>query len=83
MATPKKENKVSPLADKYPCVAALIREDGWIELGLQEYTRTYARALDMGGMLWSGGSRKMTLEELLEAMDDGLAKVFDELGIEV
>jgi hypothetical protein len=72
-----KKEKKSPLADAYPNVAEMILSHGWIELGYDENTGTHARALDEGGMLWSGGESNMTIEELLEAMEAGL----DEEGI--
>ena len=69
----KKKEKRSPLADAFPSVADLVLGDGYVELGYDYNTRTYARALDEGGMLWSGGDSNMTLEELLEALDEGIA----------
>ncbi len=31
-------------------------------------------------MLWSGGKADMTLEELLEALDEGIAQFNEEVG---
>lgn len=78
--TGKKKEKKSPLADAYPNVADLVLGDGYVELGYDYNTQTYARALDEGGMLWSGGDVNMTLEELLEALDEGIAKSNEEIG---
>jgi hypothetical protein len=78
--TDKKKEKKSPLADAYPNVADLVLGDGYVELGYDYNTGTYARALDEGGMLWSGGDSNMTLEELLEALNQGIAKSNEEIG---
>ena len=76
----KKKQPDSPLADAYPNVADLVLGGGYIELGWDYNTRTYARALDEGGMLWSGGEENMILEELLEALDEGIAQANEEMG---
>jgi len=76
----RKKEPLSPLAQTYPNVADLVRGGGYIELGWDYNTRTYARALDEGGMLWSGGKADMTLEELLEALDEGIAQFNEEVG---
>lgn len=74
MPSRKQKKADSPLADAYPNVADLVLGGGWIELGYEYNTRTYARALDEGGMLWSGGRADMSLEELLEALEEGIAQ---------
>lgn len=76
----KQKKADSPLADAYPNVADLVLSGGWIELGWDYNTGTYARALDEGGMLWSGGEENMTLEALLEALDEGIAQFNKEVG---
>jgi hypothetical protein len=52
----------------------LIADGGWIEMRYEYNTRSYARALYEGGMLWDGGAKDMTMEELLEEMDKGIAE---------
>jgi hypothetical protein len=70
----KKKEKKSPLAETYPNVAEMIFSQGYIELGYDPNTDTYARALDEGGMIWGGGEENMTIEELLEALEEGIAE---------
>jgi SOS-response transcriptional repressor LexA len=62
----------------YPHIAAWIAEDGWIELGYEPNTDTYARAIDNGGVVWSGGHRHATVDENLRAMDSGIQDYMDE-----
>ena len=76
----KKKVSDSPLAAAYPNVDDLVQDGGYIEMGWDYNTGTYARALDEGGMLWSGGEENMTLEELLEALDEGIAQYNQEVG---
>ena len=63
---------------RYPSLAAWIAEDGWIELGYEPNTDTYARALDEGGMIWSGGRRTETIDEWLAALEAGVEEYMDE-----
>lgn len=76
----KNPKLLSPLARAYPHVAELVHGGGWIELGWAYENSGLARALDEGGMLWSGGEENMTLEELLEALDEGIAQYNQEVG---
>jgi hypothetical protein len=76
----KPNEKKSSLADAYPHIAEMVLGGDWIELGYCYSTETYARALYEGGMLWGGGTADMTLEELLEALDEGIAESNLELG---
>jgi hypothetical protein len=48
--------------------------DGWVELGRTDYTRSMARALDEGGMVWEGKESYPTVEELLRDLDAGIAQ---------
>ena len=46
---------------------------GWIEIGYDDYHRSFIRALDSGGMVWEGCMVYATLESTLQALDDALA----------
>jgi hypothetical protein len=69
------------LTTAYPNIVAWIAEDGWIELGYEPNTDTYARALDEGGMIWSGGRRTETLDEWLAALEAGIGEFRDRQGL--
>ena len=45
------------LEQTYPHIAAWVDGGGWIELGQNEYSRSFIRILDIGGMLWEGTTR--------------------------
>ena len=61
-------------AAAYPHLARWIMGDGWVELGRTDYTRSMARALDEGGMVWEGKDSYPTVEELLRDLDAGIAQ---------
>lgn len=52
--------------DHYPNIAGWVR-DGWIELGHDDYSRSFIRVLDEGGLVWEG-------EEYYETVDEALAE---------
>ena len=63
---------------RYPHIAAWIDQEGLVEIGHEPNTDSYVRALDEGGMAWSGGHRHGSLEEWLQALDAGLKDFMDE-----
>jgi hypothetical protein len=65
----------------FPDIAAWIVQDGWIELGYEPNTDTCARALDEGGMVWSGGRPTQTIDEWLAALEAGVGAFMDEQGL--
>ena len=50
--------------EMYPNVAAWTL-DGWIELGRDEYSQSFIRVLDIGGMVWEGEERYETIHDAL------------------
>lgn len=80
------EGRASQLAPdnfdmRYPFLAFWIREQGYIEVGYDPNTDTWVRALDEGGMVWSGGSQEQTPDAWLQAVEDGLRAFMDAEGI--
>jgi hypothetical protein len=65
---------VGPLDDAYPHLAAWVYERGWIEIGQDDYSRSFIRVLDGGGMVWEGKSRYPSLGAALRAADTALAE---------
>lgn len=66
-------------AARYPNIAAWVR-DGWIEIGRDDYSRSFVRALDTGGMVWEGAEEYASLEEALQALDAGIVAWTEEMG---
>ena len=38
----------------YPTIARWVQEYGWIEIGQDDMSRSFIRALNEGGMIWEG-----------------------------
>ena len=52
-----------------------VKTHGWIEIGEDEYSRSFVRALNAGGMVWEGQeqSEYATMDDVLRALEEGLA----------
>ena len=54
-------------------IAAWIHEhDGWIEIGRDEYSSSFIRILDLGGMVWEGEDRYASVDDALAAADQAI-----------
>jgi hypothetical protein len=62
----------SNLAASYPNLNAWVFGGGWVEIG-HNYGTSMARALDEGGQIWEGNRKYRSLEEVLQALDQGIA----------
>jgi hypothetical protein len=60
----------------YPHITRWVKTHGWVEIGEDEYSRSFVRALDIGGMVWEGQeqSQYTTIDEMLRALEEGLAE---------
>jgi hypothetical protein len=59
---------------RYPHVARWVKEHGWVEIGYNDFSRSFVRALDIGGMIWEGSAHERTLDAALQALDQALAE---------
>jgi hypothetical protein len=66
----------------YPYIARWVRAHGWIELGSDDYSPSFVRALDIGGMIWEGLDHYPTLDEALQALERALAEWMRAQGFE-
>jgi SOS-response transcriptional repressor LexA len=71
----------STFAERFPNIAFWVTQHGWIELGYDHNTDTCARAIDEGGMPWSGGDSQQTVEDWMQALETGIGECLDELGL--
>jgi hypothetical protein len=65
----------------YPTVARWVMEYGWIEIGQDDMSRSFLRALDDGGLVWEGRAQYPTLAAALQALEIGLAAWMREQGL--
>jgi hypothetical protein len=66
--------------DSYPNIAAWVLDGGWVEIGYVEYTKSFVRALDEGGMVRESANKYASIEQALEALDKGIAEWVEEHG---
>ena len=57
----------------FPHLEEWVNTRGWVELGSDEYSNSWVRILDIGGMVWEDEGSD-SLEEALKAAENWLAK---------
>ena len=58
----------------YPHVTRWVKDYGWIEIGHDELSPSFVRALDEGGLIWEGDDATEDLDGVLRALDRVLAE---------
>lgn len=58
----------------FPHLSEFVMTHGWIEIGQDDFSRSFVRALDIGGMLWEGRETYTTLDEALRELDTALGE---------
>lgn len=76
----KQKAATDSFESKYPNLATWVLGDGWVEIGKTEWTHSFVRALDLGGMVWEGKRKYKTIDEALQALDAGIKAWTDENG---
>ena len=64
---------------RYPNIAAWV-QDGWIELGQDDFSHSFIRVLDIGGLVWEGAANYETIEAALLDAEAAIAAWFEENG---
>jgi hypothetical protein len=64
--------------EAFPKIARWLDEFGWIELGQDDYSRSFIRVLDQGGMVWEGKDQYKSLDHALRALEKALGKWVEE-----
>lgn len=76
------DRRSSPFDQTYPHIARWVMTHGWIEMGQDDWSRSFIRALDMGGMVWEGGSSYPSIDDALQNLEAGLAEWMRQQGID-
>src|SRR3954470_23751410 len=58
--------------ETYPNIADGIK-DGWIEIGRNGYSTSIIRVLDEGGLIWEGGTRHKSMDEIRQEAEDTIS----------
>ena len=64
----------------YPNIAAWTESYGWIEIGQDNYSQSFVRALDTGGMVWEDKPKYKTVDAALNDLEAALEKIIEEIG---
>ena len=64
----------------YPNIAAWTESYGWIEIGQDDFSQSFVRALDIGGMVWEGKSKYKSVDAALDDLEAALEKIIEEIG---
>ena len=64
----------------YPNIAKWTESYGWIEIGQDDYSKSFIRVLDIGGMLWESKPSYKSLDDALNDLEAALEKIIDEIG---
>ena len=65
----------------YPTIARWVIEYGWIEIGQDDMSRSFVRALDEGGLVWEGQEDYATLDNALQDLEAGPIAGMREQGL--
>jgi hypothetical protein len=70
----KRKQLVPSFEQSYPHITRWVKTQGWIEIGEDDYSHPFVRALDAGGMVWEGQEQGeyATMDDMLNALEEGL-----------
>jgi len=74
---------MSPIEEKHPHIVEWVQSYGWIEIGWDDNTRSFLKAIDPGGGVWQSdpGKAYATLDEALQDLEAALEERMDDLGL--
>lgn len=59
--------------EQYPNLAEWVL-DGWIEIGRNGYSTSPIRVCDEGGLVWEGGTRHKSMDNILAEADQAISE---------
>ena len=71
---------MTPFSKTYPNIAYWTESYGWIEIGYDEFSHSFIRVLDEGGMQWESKHKYDSVDEALVELEAALEKIIDEIG---
>jgi hypothetical protein len=75
------ETRTNPVAETYPCLARWLEAHATIEFGYCPHTRSFVRALDQGGMIWTGRQSYKSFDAALADCEAAVGRwLREELG---
>ena len=61
----RKSSEEGIFAQAYPAIPHWVEEQGWVEIGMDEYSTSPVRALDACGLVWEINDEEETVDEAL------------------
>jgi hypothetical protein len=71
---------MKPFDEQYPNIARWVR-GGRIEIGQNDYSRSFIRVFDEGGMIWEGKESYPNVAEALADADEAIGRWANEAGL--
>ena len=68
------ESETTSFENHYPNITRWVNEQGWIEIGPDEFSTSFVKALDEGGLVWEGNDQYASLDDALRALDAAIAE---------
>jgi len=65
----------------YPHLARWIEVFGWLTIGHDDYSRSFIRVIDEGGMIWESEESYPSLDDALNAADRAVAEWMESQGL--
>ena len=65
----------------FPNITLWVQGCGTVEIGYDSSTNSFIRALDEGGMVWSGNKSYKSLDDALQHLEKGLGQILLDLGL--
>lgn len=63
----------------YPNIVRWVKSYGWIELGQDDYSTSFVRAIDGGGLIWEGRNAYQSMEEVFQELNAALGTCFHDV----
>lgn len=68
--------------ERFPQLTGWIRHQGWIEIGSDEFSSSFIRVLDPGGMVWEGAAQYPLLDDALHAAEQAITAWMHRQGMD-
>ncbi len=65
-------------ANTFPNITRWVTEQGWIEIGQNEDSKSLVRVFDPGGLVWEISGKQTSIDNMLYALENYLEKWFEE-----
>ena len=67
-------SETTSFENRYPNITRWVNEEGLIEIGSDEFSTSFVRAICEGGLVWEGEDRYVSVDDALRALDAAIAE---------